>query len=114
MDTDSEEIELGGIWPRFLVIEGSDMDYPLKKLLPFAIATGIKGIVWEVAKKVHVDSLIETTRIAHVPVKVTAHRSLITRTAGNSCRELTAIKHIMIYCVDFDPIRTDHCNVDSM
>ena len=103
-DTDSET-EQDRTWPRFLVIEGTDSNIPLKKLSPFAIAKGIKGIAWEpksiqnvfngllveVAKKAHSDSLLEATKIANVPIKVTAHRSLNTRKGVIRCRELAGM-----------------------
>ena len=88
-----------------MVIEGTDNDISLKKLLPFVIAEGIKGITWEpksiqnvangllveVARKAHADSLLDTTRIAHVPVKVTAPRSLNTHKGVIRCWELAGM-----------------------
>ena len=60
-----------------MVIEGTDMDTPLKKLSPLAIAKGIKGIagepksvqnvfnglVVEVTKKANVVNLLETSKL---------------------------------------------------
>ena len=105
LDTDSEEIVFDRIWPWYLVIEGTDKDIPLKKLSPFAIAKCIKGIAWEpksiqnvsndllveVTGEAHADSLLETTRIAHVPVKVTAYQSLNTCKGVIRCRELAGM-----------------------
>ena len=33
-----------GAWPRFLIVEGDDIDKPLYKLSPFAIQRGFQGI----------------------------------------------------------------------
>ena len=89
IDTDSDDSKQDRTWPRFLVMEGTDIDKPLKKLSPFAIAMGIQGIAGEpksvknisngllieVSKKAHADYLLNATTIALVPIRVKADRS---------------------------------------
>ena len=43
-DNDSDSETESDIWPKFLVIEASDPDLPLRKLSPFAVEKGIKGM----------------------------------------------------------------------
>ena len=45
-ETDTEYLEPNR-FARFLVMEGTDENIPLKKLSPFAIAKGLKGIAGE-------------------------------------------------------------------
>ena len=89
-------------WPRFLVMESTDENSSLKKLSPFAIAKGIKGIAGEpkdvkavgngllieVSLRAHSNNLLKTTNFISIPVKVTPHRSLNTRKGVIRCQEL--------------------------
>ena len=92
-------------WPRFLVMRGTSSDTPLKNLSPFAIAKGIQGIAGEpksvksiaqgllieVSRKSHADNLLRTTKIAQIPVSVTAHRSLNSCKGVIRCRDLAGM-----------------------
>ena len=96
MDSDNDSDTEFGLsnWPRFLVIESSDPDLPLSKLSPFAVEKGIKGMAGdpanvqrmsygflvEVTKESHSRNLLQTNKLANVPVRVSPHRS------KNSCR----------------------------
>ena len=101
-DSEIENRDSAPSWPRFLIMEGTAIDTPLKSLSPFAISKGIQGIAGEpknvksisqgllieVAKKSHSDNLLKCKEIANVPVKVTAHRTLNSRKGVVRCREL--------------------------
>ena len=94
-DTDSDSDNTVNSWPRFLIIEGTDVEKPLNKLSVFALHKGIQGLAGtpksakmlrsgallvEVSKPQAASNLLKTTTLVQCPVKVSAHKSL------NSCR----------------------------
>ena len=98
--------EITSDWPRFLVMEDADKDSDsLRKLSPFAIAKGIVGLAGEpkfvkktsfgllieVTKKSHSDSLLKSKIMANIPIKVTPHRTLNTVKGVIRCKELHGI-----------------------
>jgi len=100
------------MWPRFLVVQGTSVEFPLAKLNPFAIEKGIQGLagtpvsvrrlrsgdlILEVAKKSHSDNLLRSGMLANCPVRVTAHRSMNSRKGVIRCRDLkdTSEKEIL-------------------
>ena len=104
-DPDDDKAEPVKNWPRFLVMESVDENNPLKKLSPFAVAKGIKGIAGEpkdvkfirtgllieVTRQTHSDNLLKTTTFVTIPVRVTAHKSLNTRKGVIRCQELAGL-----------------------
>ena len=100
-DTDSETETTS--WPRFLIIEGTDLGHPLQNLSPFAIHKGILGIAGEpvsvkklrsgqilieVNKEHHARNLLKCRTFVQVPVKVSAHKSLNTKKGIIRCADL--------------------------
>jgi len=100
------------MWPRYLVVQGTSVEFPLAKLNPFAIEKGIQGLagtpvsvrqlrsgdlILEVAKKSHSDNLLRSGMLANCPVHVTAHRSMNSRKGVIRCRDLkdTSEKEIL-------------------
>lgn len=90
-------------WPRFLVIEGSSEDQPLRGLSPFAVSKGIEGLIGsaksvkrlrsgdilvETLRPVQADSLLKATLLVGVPIKVSPHRSLNSSKGVLRCPEL--------------------------
>ena len=80
-------------WPRFMLIQSVDLERPIAKLSPFTIHQGIKGLAGtprtvrrlrsgdfliEVTKPAQVESLLRSTVLADIPIKVVPHRSLNT------------------------------------
>ena len=90
-------------WPRFFIVQGSNPEYPITRLHPFAIQKAIKGMVGDVkdAKKLrndllfievdrrsHAISLMNTTQLASVPVVVSPHRTLNSSKGVIHCNQL--------------------------
>lgn len=88
-------------WPRYLIITSESE--ALKKLSPFAVEKGIRGIAGEpksvkrlrsgdllveVATKNHAMCLLNAPKLALVPISVSPHRSLNTKKGVIRCREL--------------------------
>ena len=80
-------------WPRFLVVEPTDVGRPLSSLSPFIIEKAMKGLAGEVksVKKLRsgvllvevtragqANNLLKQTLFASVPVRVSPHRSMNT------------------------------------
>ena len=80
-------------WPRFMLIQSVDPERPISKLSPFTIHQGIKGLAGtprtvrrlrsgdfliEVTKPGQAESLLRSTVLADIPIKVVPHRSLNT------------------------------------
>ena len=40
----AEDLIDAGVWPRYLIVQGDDVDKPLSKLSPFAVERGFHGI----------------------------------------------------------------------
>lgn len=105
VDSDDDKVEPVKNWPRFLVMESIDDNNSLKKLSPFAVAKGIKGIAGEpkdvkvirsgllieVTRKIHSDNLLKTTTFVAIPVRVTPHKFLNTRKGVIRCQELAGL-----------------------
>ena len=106
--SDEEEQRAEPYWPRFLVMSPVDeSDESLKRLSPFAIAAGIKGIAGdpksvrkvglglhiEVTKRPHSDNLLKIRDgiFAGIPVTVTEHKTLNSRKGVIRCRDLAGI-----------------------
>jgi len=84
------------------MVESVDKENPISKLSPFAIAKAIEGIAGEpreikrtrdgllieVARKAHALNLLKATMFAHVPIKVTPHKSMNSRKGVIRCNSL--------------------------
>ena len=90
-------------WPHFLVLQGTDDNFPLGKLSPFAIAKGLEGlagvpknvrklrdgqVLVEVDKKCYSDNLLRSTMLAGCPIQVSPHKSLNTVKGVMRCSDL--------------------------
>ena len=90
-------------WPRFFIIQESDPENPISRLHPFAIQKGIEGMVGkvkdvkklrndllfiEVDRRSHAVNLMNTTRLANVPVVVSPHRTLNSSKGVIHCDQL--------------------------
>ncbi|KAK6189066.1 hypothetical protein SNE40_005111 [Patella caerulea] len=93
----TEDMEINNIpnktsrtWPRFLVIQSTN-DTNLAKTSPFLISKGLAGLAGEpksvkkmrngtllveCAKESHASSLLKSTTLANIPIKVAPHNSL--------------------------------------
>ena len=104
-DSDSEN-EIETYWPRYLVMQASTPnDESLKKLSPFAISLGIRGIAGEpkdvrkinqgllieVTKRSHALNLLDTFIFVNIPVTVSAHKTLNSRKGVIRCRDLAGL-----------------------
>lgn len=103
---DSTESDDPDNWPRFLVMQDQDGSGSLLKLSPFAIAKGIKGLagepkmikkisqglLLEVSKRSHSDSLLRSSMIANLPIKVTTHHTLNSCKGVIRCRDLADLQ----------------------
>ena len=80
-------------WPRFMLIQSVDPERPIAKLSPFTIHQWISSLAGtprtvrrlrsgdfliEVTKRGHAESLLRSTVLADIPIKVVPHRSLNT------------------------------------
>ena len=90
-------------WPRFLIMEGTDMQQPLHKLSPFAIHKGILGIAGEPVgvkklrsgqiliefnKQHYSTNLLKCKSFVQIPVQVTPHKTLNTKKGIIRCADL--------------------------
>lgn len=91
VETDESDVEVGDVWPRFLLIQPTDKAKPLTSLSPFALYKGIQGlagtpenmkklrsgdVLVEVSKKAHCVGLLRSKILVGIPVKVSAHKTL--------------------------------------
>ena len=90
-------------WPRFLVVESSSDDLPLRKLSPFAVqergfqavAGTLKSIkmlrdgsfLVECGKKAQAQNLLRTNRFIDRPVRVSIHKTLNSSRGVIRCRD---------------------------
>jgi len=101
--SDSED-NTTDMWPRFLIIQGTSVEFPLAKLNPFAIEKGIKGLagtpvsvrrlrsgdlIIEVSKRSHSDNLLRSSMLANCPVKIVPHRTMNSKKGVIRCRDLS-------------------------
>ncbi len=99
----SSDGETSNMWPRFLVMQGTSLEFPLAKVSPFAIEKGIQGLagtpvsvkrlrsgdlIIEVSRKSHSDSLLRSGMMANCPIKVQPHRSMNIKKGVIRCYEL--------------------------
>ena len=90
-------------FPKFLIIEAKDVNQPISTLSPFIVQKAIQGIAGtpdnitklrsgqflvEVSRKSHSDNLLQTTNFVNIPVLVTPHRTMNTKTGVVRSREL--------------------------
>ena len=90
-------------WPRFLIMEGTDLQHPLHKLSPFAIHKGILGIsgepvsvkklrsgqiLIEFDKQHYSTNLLKCKSFVQIPVQVTPHKTLNTKKGIIRCADL--------------------------
>jgi hypothetical protein len=90
-DSDSDDNINNTTWPRFLLIQSSDDQKPLRKLSPFAVLKGIEGlagtpdevqrlrsgdILVKVSRRCHSDNLLRSSVLVDIPITVSSHRTL--------------------------------------
>jgi len=102
-DNDESTITM---WPRCLVIQGTNKEFTLAKLNPFVIEKRLKGLagtlaavkklisgdlIIELSKKSHTDCLLRSNMLINVPIKVVPQRSMNSKKGVILCRDLVDI-----------------------
>ena len=98
-------------WPRFLVVESSGDDLPLRKLSPFAVQKGLQAVaetlksikrlrdgsfLVECGKRAQAQNLLRTNRFIDRPVRVSIRKTLNCSRGVIRCRDLADMTEVEI------------------